>query len=127
MSATPETDAAIKDQAKWRQVFVSTTLDGVTYDGPVAALCRRLEQERDKATADLNAANKALQYCSRALDQLESSNHSLSQALQTFVPLLDADITTMGRRELQRALKLLTPLEQQATRIREHLANDCKK
>jgi hypothetical protein len=81
--------------------------------------------ERDKATEDLNTANKSLQYCSRAMDQLESTSHSLSQALQTFVPLLDADITTMGRRELQRALKLLTPLEQQATRIREHL--DCKK
>jgi chromosome segregation ATPase len=90
-------------------------------------LIKRLERERDKATEDLNTANKSLQYCSRAMDQLESTSHSLSQALQTFVPLLDADITTMGRRELQRALKLLTPLEQQAIRIREHLANDCKK
>jgi hypothetical protein len=53
ISATPETDAAIKDQAKWRQVFVSTTLDGVTYDGPVAALCRRLERERDEARRNL--------------------------------------------------------------------------
>jgi chromosome segregation ATPase len=217
MSATPETDAAIKAQSEWKLPFVSYTMGGVTYDGPVATLCRRLErerdkarealadveeygtedinaavdlrhklatalverdeargdlenhtastihschdqcqrlmcvlrrerddarrdldnmqdqrdlamkvikrleQERDKATEDLNAANKSLQYCSRAMDQLESTSHSLSQALQTFVPLLDADITTMGRRELQRALKLLTPLEQQATRIRELL------
>jgi hypothetical protein len=53
MSDTPETDAAIKDQAKWRRVFVSTTLDGVTYDGPVAALCRRLERERDEAREEV--------------------------------------------------------------------------
>jgi hypothetical protein len=114
MSNTPETDAAV-------------TASGGDWSPVLRAVAQRLERERDKHFADLNAANKSLQYCSRAMDQLESTSHSLSQALQTFVPLLDADITTMGRRELQRALKLLTPLEQQAIRIREHLANDCKK
>jgi hypothetical protein len=63
MNDTPETDAAIKDQAKWRRVFVSTTLDGVTYDGPVAALCRRMERERDEAreqVEELTAVIKGL-------------------------------------------------------------------
>ena len=49
MSDTPETDAAIKDQSKWMRPFVSTTLDGITYDSPVASLCRKLERERDDA------------------------------------------------------------------------------
>lgn len=48
-SDTPETDAAIKAQAEWRRQFVSYTMDGVTWDGPVADLCRRLERERDEA------------------------------------------------------------------------------
>ena len=52
MSDTPETDAAIKDQSKWMRPFVSTTLDGITYDSPVASLCRKLERERDEARAD---------------------------------------------------------------------------
>jgi hypothetical protein len=49
MSDTPETDAAIKEQSEWKLPFVSTTMDGVTYDGPVASLCRRMERERDEA------------------------------------------------------------------------------
>ena len=49
MSDTPETDAAIKDQSKWMRPFVSTTFDGITYDSPVASLCRKLERERDEA------------------------------------------------------------------------------
>jgi hypothetical protein len=49
MSDTPETDAAIKAQAEWRRPFISYTMDGVTWDGPVADLCRRLERERDEA------------------------------------------------------------------------------
>ena len=48
MSDTPETDAAIKEQSEWKLPFVSTTMDGVTYDGPVASLCRRMERERDE-------------------------------------------------------------------------------
>jgi hypothetical protein len=51
MSDTPETDAAIKEQSEWKMPFVSTTMDGVTYDGPVASLCRRMERERDRARA----------------------------------------------------------------------------
>ena len=117
MSDTPETDDQPIIYAMNHNDYQVLCVD--------LEFARNLERERDRATADLNAANKALQYCSRALDQLESTSHSLSQALQTFVPLLDADITTMPRRELHRALKLLTPLEQQATRIRDHLA--CKK
>jgi hypothetical protein len=53
MSDTPETDAAIKEQSEWKLPFVSTTMDGVTYDGPVASLCRRMERERDEARAEL--------------------------------------------------------------------------
>lgn len=56
MSDTPETDAALKDQAKWMRPFVSTTFDGITYDSTVAALCRKLERERDEALID--RANK---------------------------------------------------------------------
>jgi hypothetical protein len=51
---TPETDAAIKDQSKWMRPFVSTTFDGITYDSPVASLCRKLERERDEARRKLN-------------------------------------------------------------------------
>lgn len=49
MSDTPETDAAIKSQSEWKLPFVSYTMGGVTYDGPVATLCRKLERERDIA------------------------------------------------------------------------------
>lgn len=49
MSDTPETDAAIKAQSEWKLPFVSSTMGGVTYDGPVATLCRKLERERDEA------------------------------------------------------------------------------
>ncbi len=55
MSDTPETDAAIKDQSEWKLPFVSATMDGVTYDGAVASLCRRLERERDEARAGRQA------------------------------------------------------------------------
>jgi hypothetical protein len=55
MSDTPETDAAIKEQSEWKLPFVSTTMDGVTYDGPVASLCRRMERERDEARAGRQA------------------------------------------------------------------------
>jgi hypothetical protein len=47
-STTPQTDAAIKAQAEWRRPFISYTMNGVTWDGPVADLCRRLERERDE-------------------------------------------------------------------------------
>ena len=51
MSNSPETDAAIKTQAQWKRPFVSCTMDGVTWDGPIADLCRRLEHERDELRA----------------------------------------------------------------------------
>ena len=54
MSDTPETDAAIKAQAEWRRPFISYTMDGVTWDGTVADLCRRLERERDEAREQVN-------------------------------------------------------------------------
>ena len=53
MNDTPETDAAIKNQSKWMRPFVSTTFDGITYDSPVASLCRKLERERDEAMTEL--------------------------------------------------------------------------
>jgi hypothetical protein len=53
MSDTSETDAAIKDQSKWMRPFVSTTFDGITYDSPVASLCRKLERERDEAREEI--------------------------------------------------------------------------
>lgn len=54
MSDTPETDATIKDQSKWMRPFVSTTFDGITYDSPVASLCRKLERERDEARKQID-------------------------------------------------------------------------
>lgn len=69
----------------------------------------------------LNAAHKSLQYCERVIEQLERSNHALSQALQVFVPILHEDLTTHSSAELNRALELLTPFEQQAARIRSLL------
>jgi hypothetical protein len=53
MLSAPETDAAIKTQAQWRRPFISYTMDGITWDGPVVDLCRRLERERDEARAEL--------------------------------------------------------------------------
>ena len=34
--------------------FISTTFDGITYDSPVASLCRKLERERDEARKELD-------------------------------------------------------------------------
>jgi quinol monooxygenase YgiN len=51
---TPETDAAIKEQSEWKLPFVSATMDSVTYDGPVASFCRRIERERDEAREELH-------------------------------------------------------------------------
>jgi len=50
---TPETDAAIKEQSEWKLPFVSATMYGATYDGPVASFCRRMERERDEARRKL--------------------------------------------------------------------------
>jgi hypothetical protein len=61
MLSTPETDAAIKAQAQWRRPFISYTMDGITWDGPVADLCRRLERERDEARAELKEKQDATQ------------------------------------------------------------------
>jgi hypothetical protein len=58
MSETPETDAAIKEQSDWKLPFVSTTMDGVTYDGAVASLCRRMERERDEAQKQLSSIHR---------------------------------------------------------------------
>ena len=62
MSDTPETDKAIKCQSEWRRPFISYTMDGITWDGPVADLCRRLERERDEATRSLEKEKIALNY-----------------------------------------------------------------
>lgn len=70
----------------------------------------------------LNAAHKSLQYCERVIEQLERSNHALSQALQVFVPVLHEDLTTHTRVELKRALKLIEPIEKQGVRIRSLLS-----
>ena len=59
MSNTPETDAAINSQAGWKRPFVSITSNGTTYDGPLAALCRKLERERDEAIRARDVALKA--------------------------------------------------------------------
>ena len=69
----------------------------------------------------LNAAHKSLQYCERVIEQLERSNHALSQALQVFVPILHEDLSTHSRAELNRALKMIEPLEAQAAHIRSLL------
>jgi hypothetical protein len=74
-----ETDAAIKEQSEWKRVFVSTTLDGVTYDGPVASLCRRMERERDEAR------EKAERYRLEAnalMMQRDEAREALGEAIQ---------------------------------------------
>jgi hypothetical protein len=48
-SNTPETDAAVKESEKWRRPLISTSANGITWDGPVVALCRKLERERNDA------------------------------------------------------------------------------
>jgi hypothetical protein len=51
MINTPETDAAIKESSKWKMPLISAGINGVTWDGPTVALCRKLERERDAAKA----------------------------------------------------------------------------
>jgi hypothetical protein len=100
MNDTPETDAAIKDQSKWMRPFVSTTFDGITYDSPVASLCRKLERERDEARAafviatdqmviaqgKLREANKerdeAHKIAGRAIDDLAWFNETNAERLR---------------------------------------------
>jgi hypothetical protein len=75
MSDTPEADAAIKDQSKWMRPFVSTTFDGITYDSPVASLCRKLERERDEARAERDIlrldAQREAEHHDRMVGELE--------------------------------------------------------
>jgi predicted ribosome quality control (RQC) complex YloA/Tae2 family protein len=72
---TPETDATLKEQAKWMRPFVSTTFDGITYDSPVAALCRKFERERDEAREELQklegAYEDATNYYARIIELRE--------------------------------------------------------
>lgn len=87
MSDTPETDAAIKDQSEWKRQFVSytNTMDGVTYDGPVAALCRKLERERDEARHEIEGwRNKwecAVEMAARAEIELDDLRGRLNDLL----------------------------------------------
>jgi hypothetical protein len=69
MSDTPETDAAIKAQAEWSRPFISYTMDGVTWDGPVVDLCRRLERERDTARNLVQGGIRAQASLNEALDK----------------------------------------------------------
>ncbi len=82
MSDTPETDAAIKEQSEWKLPFVSTTMDGVTYDGPVAWLCRRMERERDEARRkledlDVDAIHSCHNECQRPMCVLRRERDEL--------------------------------------------------
>jgi len=72
MSDTPETDAAIKSQSEWKLPFVSYTMGGVTYDGPVATLCRKLERERDEAIKKICRLEK----------QIEGSNNFANERFE---------------------------------------------
>ncbi len=85
MSDTPETDAAIKEQSEWKLPFVSTTMDGVTYDGPVASFCRRMERERDEAIhgscVNYNFTQDARRERDEAQYKLEDARQSLEVAL----------------------------------------------
>jgi len=72
MNNTPETDVAIKAQAQWRRPFISYTMDGITWDGPVVDLCRRLERERDEARHKLElcmAANSDVARIAKERDE----------------------------------------------------------
>jgi hypothetical protein len=89
MSDTPETDAAIKEQSEWKLPFVSTTMGGVTYDGPVATLCRKLERERDEARV---VAEQLYDAAAFGLAQWESAtpatlSEKIVPALQAFQKL----------------------------------------
>jgi hypothetical protein len=88
MNDTPETDAAIKDQSKWMRPFVSTTFDGITYDSPVASLCRKLERERDKARTELEMwrdGNIMHQIHRDELEKVEQERDEAREALRTAV------------------------------------------
>ncbi len=74
MNDTPETDAAIKESSKWRMPFISCIYDNTTLDGPVAALCRRLEKERNQAV-------ESLKNTSRGTERLSKSNQFLLREL----------------------------------------------
>jgi hypothetical protein len=84
MSDTPETDAAIKEQSEWKLPFVSATMDGVTYDGPVASLCRRMERERDRARA---LADEFHRDQVRLLMERDEAREKIVPALQAFQKL----------------------------------------
>ena len=72
---TPETDAAIKEQSEWKLPFVSATMDGVTYDGPVASFCRRMERERDEAREDRKKSRHSLAFALEELDEARKEAH----------------------------------------------------
>ena len=86
MSDTPETDTAIKAQSEWKLPFVSTTMDGVTYDGPVASLCRRMERERDEAQYKLENARQSLEV---ALMDLSEAKRERDELLERNAKLRD--------------------------------------
>lgn len=82
-SDTPETDAAIKDQSKWMRPFVSTTFDGITYDSPVASLCRKLERERDEAREALRELWQTADAYIPQIDEEQTTKWHNAMALHT--------------------------------------------
>jgi hypothetical protein len=99
-SNTPETDAAIKDQAKWMRPFVSTTLDGITYDSPVASLCRKLERERDEWRKKFELSVDAVEIAARLAraeserDEAREALRELWQTADAYIPQIDEEQTT---------------------------------
>ena len=83
---TPETNAAIKESSKWRKPLISASINGVTWDGPVAALCRKLERERDEARKlanDIDLCQGGVAPCELAVKIMEKLDEAqkLSSAL----------------------------------------------
>ena len=52
-------------------------MDGVTYDGPVASLCRRLERERYEAQYKLEDASQSLEVAMEDLSEAKRERDEL--------------------------------------------------
>jgi hypothetical protein len=88
MISTPETDAAIKTQAQWRRPFISYTMDGITWDGPVADLCRKLERERAGARKEIENIRKILSESGEAVGNGEH-DYSIIDMIENLIKSKD--------------------------------------
>ena len=90
MSDTPETDMAIKAQSEWKLPFVSYTMGGLTYDGPVATFCRKLERERDEASEKLADALQEVDLRTLDFERMRAERDEARFLLKAAQSALDA-------------------------------------